>query len=139
MFKKILNLISHLFEKWEKTPVSFGSGVFSLIAIVLLRIFFESALEGGQILGLSSVPLHSFYMFFNHFIFFYLSLFLWFLLWIHLITRERLDKIAKVVLFSFFVLFIPPFVDYLISKGRGYHLSSLSGFEEAKLALHVLN
>ena len=137
--RSILNRISRYFENLENAHISLGSGILSLIAIVLLRNFFESALEGDQVLGFSPSPSHSFMMFFNHFLLFYASLFLWFLLFIHLETREKLGKIARIILFSFFVLFIPPFFDYLMSGGSGYDLGYLSGVEEANLALKLLH
>jgi tetratricopeptide (TPR) repeat protein len=139
MAQVILKPLNRLFDKLEKAPITMGTGILSLLSIVLLRNFFESGLEGNQILGFTSSPAHSSLMFFDHFFLFYGSLFLWFLLLIRLVTKETMGKVANVILFSFFVLFIPPFFDFFITKGRGYDLGYLAGIDEAKLALQVFN
>jgi tetratricopeptide (TPR) repeat protein len=119
-----------LLKRIEDEKFSFLSGFISLFAIIYLRNFFESVFEGTQILGFSPLHAHSFYMVFVHFPLFYFSLFAWILLLLALFTGENWTKVARFLLVGMAVITIVPFIDILVSKGSGYRLTYLRGFEE---------
>lgn len=121
--KRVINNI-------EKENYSLLTGFAGLLSVITVRNIFESAFEGSQIFGFSPVTQNSFYMIFSHFPLFYISLFLWFLLLLTLITGQRPNTIARPMLIGFSVIIIAPFIDIIVSRGSGYRLIYLKGIEE---------
>lgn len=122
--------MKHLIEKIENERYSFLLGFLGLFSIIFIRNIFESSLEGTQTFGFSPISTRSFYMVFVHFPLFYFSLFLWFLLILYIFTKEKIEKISRVLIYGMWFIIIPPFVDILISKGSGYKLTYLKGMEQ---------
>lgn len=117
-------------KRIEKQQFSFLIGFLSLYAIILFRNILESVFEGSQMLGFTPLHAHSFYMIFNHFSLFYISIFSWILFVFMLLTREHQTKIAKVLLIGMTIIIITPIIDIIVSKGSGYKLTYLTGFEQ---------
>ena len=128
--KKKQNRAENFIKKFEDQKFSFLIGFLSLFSIILFRNILESAFEGKQILGFSPINAHSFHMIFVHFPLFYISLFLTILLVFILFTKENWIKIIKVLIVGMAVITITPFIDIIISKGSGYKLTYLRGFEQ---------
>lgn len=117
-------------KRTEDQQFPFLIGFLSLFAIILGRNILESAFEGSQMLGFTPLTSHSFYMIFVHFSLFYVSIFLWILFVFMLLTKEHWTKIAKVLLIGMTAILITPIIDIIVSKGIGYKLTYLTGFEQ---------
>jgi tetratricopeptide (TPR) repeat protein len=128
--KKSKNRITRILTKIEGERFSLLTGFISLFSIIYIRNLFESIFEGAQILGFSPLHSHSFYMVFIHFPLFYLSLFVWIYLTLCGFTRENWVKVGKFLLIGMSVIAITPFIDIIVSKGSGYKLTYLKGFEQ---------
>uniref|UniRef100_A0A7C4TFJ8 Tetratricopeptide repeat protein n=1 Tax=candidate division WOR-3 bacterium TaxID=2052148 RepID=A0A7C4TFJ8_UNCW3 len=121
--KKAINRI-------ENQRYSFLLAFLGLFSVIFIRNLFESAFEGSQVFGFSPITSRSFYMLFVHFPLFYISIFLWFLLIFYLFTKERIEKISRVLVYGMWFITIPPFLDIIISRGSGYRLTYLKGVEQ---------
>ena len=128
--KQQQNKVEILIKRVETQSYSFLVGFLSLFAIILCRNIFESTFEGSQILGFSPIYSRSFYMIFIHFPLFYISIFLWILFIFILLTKENCIKISKALLLGMAVIVITPIIDIIVSRGSGYKLTYLSGFEQ---------
>ena len=117
-------------KKIEDAKYSLLTGFLGLFSIITIRNIFESAFEGSQTLGFSPVTIRSFYMVFSHFPLFYISIFLWMLLFFCIITKEEWTKISKVLVLGMTAIIIAPFIDIVVSRGSGYQLAYLKGLEE---------
>ena len=113
-------------EKIEVSKVSLPHGVLAFLAILFLRNFFEGIVENARTIGSHPLPMRSVEILFFHFPLFYTSLFLSFLLSLYFLTRERMERISKVLLLFFPILLLPPFVDFIL--GGGFKLSYLFHF-----------
>lgn len=122
--------MQRLINKIENEKYSLLLGFLALFSAITVRNIFESVFEGSQTLGFSPITSRSFYMVFSHFPLFYISIFLWFLLIFHLITKENLTRIARALLWGMWVIVITPFLDIFVSRGSGYRLTYLKGVEE---------
>jgi tetratricopeptide (TPR) repeat protein len=120
----------HFIKKIEDQKFSFLIGFLTFFAIILCRNILESVFEGTQILGFSPINSHSFYMIFVHFPLFYISIFLWILFVFMSLTKEDWIKVSKTLLLGMAVIIVTPIIDIIVSKGSGYNLTYLRGFEE---------
>jgi tetratricopeptide (TPR) repeat protein len=124
------HISSRIITNIEAERFTFLTGFISLFGIIYIRNFFESVFEGTQILGFSPLHARSFYMVFIHFPLFYFSLFAWILLIFTLLTRENWTRIARFLVIGMAVITVTPFIDIIVSKGSGYRLTYLRGFEQ---------
>jgi len=131
--------LKSLLEKIEDHPFSFLSGFAGLLSVIYVRNFLESSLEGDLILGFSPITANSFYSMFLHFSLFYISLYLWFLLLLLILTGERIERLARALLWGMGVILIVPLIDYVLSHGAGYKLTYLKGAEEIHRILDFFN
>ncbi|MEO0093877.1 MAG: tetratricopeptide repeat protein [candidate division WOR-3 bacterium] len=122
--------MKNLFDRIEREKYSILLGFLGLFSVIFIRNILESSFEGTQTFGFSPISSRSFYMVFVHFALFYFSLFLWLLLIFYLFTKEKIEKIARVLIYGMWFIVIPPIVDILISKGSGYKLTYLKGIEQ---------
>jgi tetratricopeptide (TPR) repeat protein len=122
--------VKTLIKKFEDQKFSFGSGFITVFSLILLRNIMESIFENTQILGFSESSTHSFYMIFVHFPIFYLSLFLWIFFIFLIMTQESYAKVAKVLVAGIAIVVVTPFIDIVVSRGSGYRLTYLSGYEQ---------
>jgi tetratricopeptide (TPR) repeat protein len=117
-------------EGIERQKFSLFFGFLGLFSIITIRNIFEGSFEGAQTLGFSPVIERSFYMMFTHFPLFYMSIFLWFVIVLTIMTRENVCFVSKAALFGMSVIVITPFVDIVVSRGSGYTLTYLRGMEQ---------
>jgi len=122
--------IKSIINRLEEEKYSFHLGLIGLFSIITVRNIFESAFEGTQTFGFSPITENSFFMIFSHFPLFYISLYIWFLFFFLLMTKEKPDIIAKPLLIGLSVIVITPFIDIIVSRGSGYTLTYLKGIEE---------
>lgn len=93
-------------EKIENTPISFNAWFISFICFVFLRNFLETFSSGFNFLSLKSWP-----FFFLHSTSSYFFIFLFFIIALHFITRERIEKISRSSLWLTPWLLLAPIVD----------------------------
>jgi tetratricopeptide (TPR) repeat protein len=122
--------INSIINRIERERYSFLLGFIGLFCIITVRNIFESAFEGTQTFGFSPITENSFFMVFSHFPLFYISLLIWFCLFLVLITKEKPNVIIKPLLIGMSVIIITPFIDIVVSRGSGYKLTYLKGVEE---------
>lgn len=122
--------IKSIINRIERERYSFPLGFIGLLCIITVRNIFESAFEGTQTFGFSPITENSFFMIFSHFPLFYISLFVWFCLFLVLITKEKPNVVIRPLLIGLSVIIITPFIDIIVSRGSGYKLTYLKGIEE---------
>ncbi len=125
----MLTRLSSLFAAIENLPLTLGSWLMALMAIIGGRIALELAFD--------NVTYHFadeyFYQFAHHFLIFSLiyllalPLVIWF-------ARVGMRQAALILLFGFLVIWTPPIVDEIISRGAGfwsfYSFDSAAGLVE---------
>jgi len=97
-----------------------------------LRNILEGILEANHLFGLHPYPYNSFLITFIHFPLFYCCTFLSITLILSLFSpkirtegKQEYKKVVSTVANMFYIIIIPPIIDFIISKGRGYELSYL--------------
>lgn len=85
----------------------------SFIGIILIRIFTEMYLDD------LSTGLNMFYEFSHTFLFFLISYILFLSIFKKFIQKD-LKKASNILLFGYFVIILPPIIDFVISNGMGY-------------------
>jgi homogentisate phytyltransferase/homogentisate geranylgeranyltransferase len=99
-----------IIDKIEESKIGFLAFLLLLSSVILARVFLEDKV---------TLPFqHRFFslVFLNHSATFYLSAFLSSTLLVCLLSKERVDKVSKSVLFGFGLIVIPPIIDYFTSK-----------------------
>lgn len=135
----MLKTLCRFIQSQETRHVTLAQGCAAFCAVVLARNFTESILESEQVLGFSPVVRYSFYMFFDHFFLFYVSVFLWLMVCLSFLSGEEVKRVAKMAVLFSPVILLPPLIDIFLSKGVGYRLGYLAGVEEALPALQFLD
>jgi 4-hydroxybenzoate polyprenyltransferase len=104
-----------IIEKMENAPTSFSFWLSSFSAIIIIRLLVENWLAGLK----NRSGLFLFYEFTHNFLFFITAyiLFLWIL---KKFLKVELKKISNILLWGYLVIILPPILDYLISRGKGY-------------------
>ena len=117
--KKLLSWIiqtaTNVIEAMENSEAPFWYVIFSFVSAVILRNFLEFISNRVEIRG--DMILHYFL--------FYVALALGLLIVLHLLTKEKITKIARLILPCFIVLIVAPITDLLVSRGDGLPMSYL--------------
>lgn len=110
LLEKFENLVSHL----ENSKLHITFFIMFFLAIIALRGFWESY---------SDTPVGNLQDYVGpmipHFFFWYITLALMVIFILHLATKENIIKTAKAALPAFTVLLIVPFIDIILSWGKG--------------------
>jgi len=105
MINKIERFLVKFIEKLEGQKISVYTWFFCFFGIVFLRNFFESFSTNSELISSSHWG-----FFFLHSTAYYLCVILCVSLVIYLFTKEKIEKITKLVLFgSFFIILVPIF------------------------------
>lgn len=104
--------MKRIIEKIEAMEMSMAGWLLTFWAVSVLRMVLESFSGNG-------LALYPFEAVFVHPPLFYACLLLTVSLILHLLTKESMQKIAKLVVIGFFAFLIPPFVDFIFSGGKG--------------------
>jgi tetratricopeptide (TPR) repeat protein len=113
------NRLATLIGSLENLKLSFPLAVLTFSVIVFARAFLEGIFERGHTIGLHPVTEVSIYNVFLHFPVYYLFVLIASVLFLHFITRERIDKVGKILLAFFPIILIPPLVDLFATPGKG--------------------
>lgn len=128
----MLKYLDHLFEKIEETPLTLHAWALALTAIIGVRIAIELFFENITF----RYGDHFFYQFLHHYLTF-LSIYLTALPLVVWFAKVSIKKAALILLFGFMVIWTPPIVDEILSKGQGfwsfYSFDSLPGLAERYL------
>ncbi len=117
--KSIKNRISAMIRRVENPRIPFIYFILTFFAVIILRIFLE-LFPGYNLNNISPVKLN-FDLFLHHSLF-YVSIALAFILLFYYATKEKIDKIARIVLPAFLITAIVPIIDLILSLGKGYNL-----------------
>lgn len=118
--------LQSLFEKIEASPLTLGTWAMALLALIAIRITIEVSLE--------NIPFqfadHYFYKF-SHFFFTFTFTYLATLPLVAWFAKVPLKQAAAMLLFGFMVIWTPPLIDEVLSRGIGfwsfYTFDSMSG------------
>lgn len=128
----MLNYLDRLFEKIESTPLTLHAWAVTLMAIIGVRIAIELFFEHITF----RYGDHFFYQFLHHY-FTFLSIYLAALPLVVWFAKVSIKKAALILLFGFMVIWTPPIVDEILSKGQGfwsfYSFDSIPGLIERYL------
>ncbi len=115
MIKKILSRI-------ENSPISFWQIALLFYAAVFFRIFLENYANSDN-QGLMSNLTDIFF----HYPLWFLSVFLFSLAILALVTGERIEKIARLSAVFSFIMLLPPVLDIIVSGGAGVRYIFITG------------
>jgi 4-hydroxybenzoate polyprenyltransferase/Tfp pilus assembly protein PilF len=118
--KKTLGTIIH---EAERSRLPWGYLAVTFLAMVLARNLLEGALGPNGAIGFVYFSSPSALMVLDHFVFFYLSLFLSFALILSALTRERIGAVMRIVTPAWALLLLPPLLDYIITSGEGMKIT----------------
>lgn len=114
MFKKLSDSIKNEIYAMENSQLHIVYSILTFIGAIALRGFWESY---------SDIPVGNLQDYTGpmipHFFFWYIVLALFFIIIFYFATKEKIEKIVRVVLPFFLVLLIVPFVDIILSWGKG--------------------
>lgn len=110
---KFLLRIERIIKNLENSKAPFIYFVLTFFFITILRNFIEKFSTGIPI----SLDL------FSHFNLSYIFLALALIILFHFVTKEKINKISKVVFPCFLILLITPIVDLIVSGGKGYKIT----------------
>lgn len=105
--------LEKIVKKIEEQEFIWSYWINSFLAIIFLRVFFEELLTG---FGKNSF--FEIVVFWGHTFSFFLFSYLILLLFLKKITKEKTFKIANALLWGFWVILIPPFLDKLFFKDQ---------------------
>src|SRR4030042_2622562 len=110
----------------ENSPINFQLWLAAFSGIIVLRLLVENWLDNFR----SRSGLFLFYEFAHTFLFFLISYIL-FVVLINKFLKVEVKKTANVLLWGFLIIVIPPIIDFIVSKGKGfwsfYEFDSLAG------------
>jgi len=113
--KKLFNKIETLIEKIENYPITFFIWLISFSGIILIRILFESWIDG--IINRSAS--YIFYNIANTFIFF-LFAYIIFLGFLNKFLKISIKKVANIMLWGYLIIMFPPVIDHIIFGDSRY-------------------
>ncbi|MCK4548330.1 MAG: UbiA family prenyltransferase [Candidatus Eisenbacteria sp.] len=115
--------ISSLISDLENSPLHWGCYAATFIGLVIARNLIEGALGPDRILGFTYFASPSALMVLDHFLFFYVSLFLGFSILLSVLIRERIGRVMKVMTPAWALILIPPVLDFILTAGSGVRIT----------------
>lgn len=100
--------LEKIIKKIEKQEFVWSQWISSFLAIIFLRVFFEEIL-----MGFKKKSFFELVVFWGHTFSFFLFSYLIFLLVLKRIIKEKTFKIANILLWGFWIIIFPPFLDKL--------------------------
>jgi homogentisate phytyltransferase / homogentisate geranylgeranyltransferase len=108
-----LQKIYHLVEKVEAAKISLSLFIVTLGSLIFARIILEHYVVGP----LEQAPS---LIFINNSLTFFLSAFLAATLLLSLISKQRIEKVSKVMLVGYVYILLPPLIDAALGNGANY-------------------
>jgi 4-hydroxybenzoate polyprenyltransferase len=126
---KIFQKFKTISDNLENSSIPLSYFIFTFIFSITLRnlieYFSNFSIEGGAVSG----------PFYLHCYLFYISIALVIIFLLRIATKEKVEKIARMVLPLFFLLIIAPIIDLIISHGGGLKMTYLLPGFHANLLL----
>lgn len=110
---KFLERIEKVIKSFEDSKTPFVYFILTFLSAITLRNFLEIFSTGIVISQ----------MFFSHFNVFYISLALSLVILFHFATKEKIEKISRVILPCFLILIIVPIIDLVVNNGSVLKIS----------------
>ena len=112
--------IYKLINKIENSPAPLTYFILTFLSFATLRNFLEAILppSKGTLLKFSYLLEQ-----FSHYYLWYISLALVLILFFYFLTKEKIEKITKVVLLGFFLIILGPIIDVFWSGGTGFGIN----------------
>ena len=107
----------------ENSAVPWPAWAVTFLAIVTIRNLLEGALGPAGALGFSYFASPSALMVLDHFLFFYVSVFLAIAILLSALSGQRIGRVMRVVIPAWTLVLVPPFLDHFLSGGEGVGLS----------------
>jgi len=120
--EKIKNLISGSIEKIENINLSFWEIIFLIYTAIFFRTFLENYANSSNLHHMTGF-IDTFWGYPAWFSVVFLSIFII----AKILTREKIEKIAKVITFFSFVILTPPIVDLIVNKGDQIRYMFITG------------
>lgn len=114
MIKKFIKKTERVIEIIEGTRLNIKTIFFSILAIVAIRFFFESVFLDFTTTNYEELLASSTTALFLFFLFSYVLM----VIFIHLITKEKIPKVASVVLWGQWIVILPPIIDHIVFEGH---------------------
>ncbi|MBN1620984.1 MAG: UbiA prenyltransferase family protein [Endomicrobiales bacterium] len=132
--------LKRLIESIENTKLGFWNWILAYISVVFVRLMLESVLSHpNHFLGFMKEPYYALLRFTSYNLFITgAALAVIFVLYIF--TKERIDKISKVVILFTPVIWALPLLDFIISKGAGCPMKYVFEIKEVmRFFIHAFN
>ncbi len=117
---------TRLVDDLESAPSHWGYSLATFLGVVVMRNLLEGALGPKGALGFTYFSSPSALMVLDHFVFFYVTLFLAISILLSSMARRPIGAVMKVMTPAWLLLLIPPFLDYLVSAGQGIKITYVS-------------
>lgn len=131
--KHVRKLIANI----ENLDIRFSYWILLFFSIMIGRIFLGSILGAEQLIGYTPDFIHSLEFSFLHLPAFFISLFMGLVLFTSLLTREKIEKVAKLLCTFCFIILLPPLIDGIL-KTTGYQLPYISDMRKLPEVLFYL-
>lgn len=118
--------LAAVIEELERSPLHPAYWALAFLALVTLRNLLEGALGPSGSVGFVYFASPSALMVLDHFLFFYVSVFLAIAIVLAALTRERVGRVMKVMTPAWVLVLIPPFLDHLLTGGHGANITYLT-------------
>lgn len=105
-------IIKNFIEKVENIKISFWRGAFLLYGIIFIRTFLENYANSLNLYHMSSIG-DTFF----HYPLFFLTIFLASFIIARILTKEKIERIAKFIALCSFGLITPPIIDLIVNRG----------------------
>jgi len=109
-----MKLIEKIIDFLENSPLTFRTWLLSFSALMVVRILIENIIFNS----LKDQRLVATVSFFSHIFLFFLLLYLILLIFLRFITKEKVKKIANILLWGYWIMLLPPILDAIIFKGK---------------------
>jgi len=122
--------LSSTIQTLETSRLHWSYWAATFVAFVVLRNLLESAFGPERVIGFAHRAPLSALMVFDHFLLFYVSVFLSLAIILSMFSGERIGRVMRVMTPAWALVLIPPPTDFLLSGGEGTHISyvlTLSG------------
>jgi len=114
IYTKIEDFFLKIIDKLENQKISLYGWLITFFAIVFLRNLLESYSTRSNYFNQDS---HIFI--FLHTPSFFLFYALFFIILLHFLTKEKVEKISKIALFAFLIILLSPVIDLALTNGEG--------------------
>jgi len=134
--KYILKRIESFIDSVENQKLNVFVWITTLLSIIFARNFLELLLQRTHFVTFYSISSISPLMLLFYSLVFHFSIFLTIAIFLHILTREPIERISKLVIIFWFITFLPSILDLLFCGG-GYKLAHFLNIHEISKMFHL--